>query len=94
MEIKTLLKSNLKSHRGTLFGVLILILLISLSLGTVLTVWNNSSRYVDSEMDRLGYGGYHRLDIRAIGSNSFSGVNFRLGRGGICRGAVPDFLRI
>ncbi len=56
MEIKTLLKSNLKSHRGTLFGVLILILLISLSLGTVLTVWNNSSRYVDSEMDRLGYG--------------------------------------
>ena len=56
MEIKTLLKSNLKSHRGTVLGVFILILLVSLSLGTVLTVWNNSSRYVDSEMNRLGYG--------------------------------------
>lgn len=56
MEIKTLLKSNLKSHRGTVIGVFVLILLVSLSLGTVLTVWNNSSRYVDSEMDRLGYG--------------------------------------
>lgn len=56
MEIKTLLKSNLKSHRGTALGVFVLILLVSLSLGTVLTVWNNSSRYVDSEMNRLGYG--------------------------------------
>ena len=56
MEIKTLLKSNLKSHRGTVLGVFVLLLLVSLSLGTVLTVWNNSSRYVDSEMDRLGYG--------------------------------------
>lgn len=56
MEIKTLLKSNLKSHRGTALGVFVLILLVSLSLGTVLTVWNNSSRYVNSEMDRLGYG--------------------------------------
>ena len=56
MEIKVLLKSNLKSHRGTVFGVFALILLVSLSLGSVLTVWNNSSRYVDSEMNRLGYG--------------------------------------
>ena len=56
MEIKTILKSNLKSHRRTVLGVFILILLVSLSLGTVLTVWDNSRRYVDSEMDRLGYG--------------------------------------
>lgn len=56
MEIKTLLKSNLKSHRGTVLGVFVLILLVSLSLGTVLTVWLNSSRYVNSETDRLGYG--------------------------------------
>lgn len=56
MEIKTLLKSNIKSHRGTALGVFVLILLVSLSLGTVLTVWNNSSRYVNSEMNRLGYG--------------------------------------
>ena len=56
MEIRTLLKSNINSHRGSILGVFILILLVSLSLGTVLTVWNNSSRYVDSEMNRLGYG--------------------------------------
>lgn len=56
MEIKTLLKSNLKSHRGTVFGVFALLLLVSLSLGAVLTVWNNSRRYVYSEMNRLGYG--------------------------------------
>ena len=56
MERRTLLKSNLKSHRGTVLGVFVLILLVSLSLGTVLTVWNNSDRYVNSEMDRLGYG--------------------------------------
>lgn len=56
METKTLLKSNIKSHRGTALGVFVLILLVSLSLGTVLTVWNNSSRYVNSEMNRLGYG--------------------------------------
>lgn len=56
METKTLLKSNIKSHRGTVLGVFVLILLVSLSLGTVLTVWLNSGRYADSEMDRLGYG--------------------------------------
>ena len=56
MEIKTLLKSNIKSHRGTMLGVFVLLLLVSLSLETVLTVWNNSGRYVDSEMGRLGYG--------------------------------------
>ena len=58
MEIKTLLKSNINSHRGSILGVFILILLVSLSLGTVLTVWNNSSRYVDSEMNR--YQGFRR----------------------------------
>lgn len=56
MEIKTLLKCNLKSHRGTVFGVFVLILLVSLSLGTVLTVWLNSSWYVNHELERLGYG--------------------------------------
>ena len=56
MEIKILLRSNIKSHWGTVLGVFVLILLVSLSLGTVLTVWNNSRRYVDGEMDRLGYG--------------------------------------
>lgn len=56
MEIKTLLKSNLNAHRGTVLGVFVLILLVSLSLGTVLTAALNSNRYVRSEMNRLGYG--------------------------------------
>ena len=56
MEIKTLLKANLKRHKGSVFGVFILILLVSVSLATVLTVWSNSSRYVNAEMDRLGFG--------------------------------------
>ena len=37
MEIKTLLKANLKSHRGTVLGVFVLILLVSLCLFRI--VW-------------------------------------------------------
>ena len=56
MEIKTLLKSNLKRHKGSVLSAFFLILLVSVSLATVLTVWSNSSRYVNGEMDRLGFG--------------------------------------
>ena len=56
MEIRTLLKANLKRHKGSVLGVFFLILLVSVSLATVLTVWSNSGRYVNEEMDRLGFG--------------------------------------
>ena len=56
MEMKTLLKANLKSHRGTVLGILVLIFLVSLALCTTLTVWQNAGQYVDGEMERLGYG--------------------------------------
>ena len=56
MEIKTLWKANLKRHAGSVCGVCFLLLLVSASLATVLTVWNNSGRYVRQEMARLGYG--------------------------------------
>ena len=56
MEIKTLLKANLKQHKGSILGIFALILLVSVSLATVLTVWNNSGRYVNAEMDRLSFG--------------------------------------
>ena len=56
MEIRTLLKANLKRHIGSVLGVFFLILLVSVSLATVLTVWSNSGRYVNEEMDRLGFG--------------------------------------
>lgn len=34
----------------------VLLLLVSLSLGTVLTVWANSGRYVNAELERAGFG--------------------------------------
>lgn len=56
MEIRTLFKANLKSHKGTCFGIFVLLAFVSLSLCSVLTVWQNSNRYVADEMERLGYG--------------------------------------
>ena len=56
MDTKILWKANCKRHRGSVRGIFILILLAVLSLTTVLTVWHNSSIYVRSEMERLGYG--------------------------------------
>ena len=56
MENKTLLKANLKRHKGALFGIFILTLLVAAALGTVLTVWTNSENYIQDELDRSGYG--------------------------------------
>jgi len=56
MEYKTLLKANLKRHRGALIGVLILMLFTCAALGTVLSVWTNSGNYIRSEIERAGFG--------------------------------------
>lgn len=56
MENRTLLKANLKRHKGALFGIFILTLLVAAALGTVLTVWTNSENYIQDELDRSGYG--------------------------------------
>lgn len=53
---KTLLKANIKRHKGTLFGIFILTLLVAAALGTVLTIWSNSERYIQSELNRAGFG--------------------------------------
>lgn len=37
-------------------GVFVLLILVSVSLATVLSVWSNSSRFVTDEMNRLGFG--------------------------------------
>ncbi len=55
-ELGVLLRAGLKRHRGGLLGIFILIFLVSLSLGTVLTVWQNAQRYVTEELERVGYG--------------------------------------
>ena len=56
MENKTLLKANLKRHKGALFGIFILTLLACAALGTVLTVWSNSEEYIRNELERAGFG--------------------------------------
>lgn len=56
METATLLKANIKRHKGGLIGILILIFLVAAALGTVLTVWTNSGSYIQSEMERAGFG--------------------------------------
>lgn len=53
---KTLIKANLKRHKGALFGIFILTLLACATLGTVLTVWANSEKYIGDELERAGFG--------------------------------------
>ena len=55
-EFGILLKAGLKRHRGGFLGIFVLIFLVSLSLGTVLTVWQNAQNYETSELERVGYG--------------------------------------
>ncbi len=56
MEYFTLWRAGARRHKGSLAGVFLLLLLISLALGTVLTLWNNSGSYIRSEMRRAGFG--------------------------------------
>ena len=56
MEYFTLWRAGTRRHKGSLAGVFLLLLLISLALGTVLTLWNNSGSYIRSEMRRAGFG--------------------------------------
>ncbi len=56
MEYKTLIRANLKTHKGTLAGILFLTLLVAAALGTVMTVWSNSGVYIEEEMRRAGFG--------------------------------------
>lgn len=56
MENKILLKANIKQHKGVLLGIFILTLLVAAALGTVLTIWSNSQKYIKSELDRAGFG--------------------------------------
>lgn len=56
MEYFTLWRAGTRRHKGSLAGVFLLMLFISLALGTVLTLWNNSGSYIRSEMRRAGFG--------------------------------------
>ncbi len=56
MEYITLWRAGVRTHKGSLAGVFLLLLFVSLALGTVLTLWNNSESYIRSEMKRAGFG--------------------------------------
>lgn len=56
MEIKMIVKANLKRHKGSIFAIFLILFLVSASLCSVLTVWYNSGEYVRQEMERLGFG--------------------------------------
>lgn len=56
MEKEILLKANIKRHKGTLCGIFLLTFLAAAALGTVMTIWSNSERYIRSELDRTGFG--------------------------------------
>ncbi len=56
MEIKTVWLALGRRHRGSLTGIFILVLLLSVTLLSALTVWRNAGEYVHNEMDRLGFG--------------------------------------
>lgn len=56
MEILTLLSANLRRHKGSLIGIFLLALIAAAAVGTVLTVWTNSTAYIQSEMERAGFG--------------------------------------
>lgn len=56
MENRILFWAGLRRHRGSLSGVFVLLFLVSLALGTVLTVWSSSNRYISDELDRAGFG--------------------------------------
>lgn len=56
METKIILKANIKRHKGCIFAIFLLVFLMSLSICSVLAVWSNSERYVEQEMERMGFG--------------------------------------
>lgn len=56
METHILFRAGLRRHKGSLAGVFLLLFLVSLALGTVLTVWVNSGTYVSAELERARFG--------------------------------------
>lgn len=56
MEQSIIFRAGLKKHRGSLFGIMILLILSALSLCTVLTVYLQGNRYIREEIQRTGFG--------------------------------------
>lgn len=46
----------MRRHKGSLIGIFLLALIAAAAFGTVLTVRTNSTAYIQSEMERAGFG--------------------------------------
>lgn len=56
MEQQIILCSGLRKHKGSLFGITLLLFFTALSLCTVLTVYLQGNRYIRREIERTGFG--------------------------------------
>lgn len=56
MENKIICRVGIKRHKGSLLGITFLLFLTALSLSTVLTVYLGGDRYIQQEMQRVGFG--------------------------------------
>lgn len=56
MKYRILLCANIKKQRGSLIGILLLMLIITVALDSGLSIWRNSQSYVYDEMERLRFG--------------------------------------
>ncbi|MBD5457364.1 MAG: ABC transporter permease [Lachnospiraceae bacterium] len=56
MKYLNLLRADMKSQKGSLTGIFMLVLIITVSLCAVISVWGNSNVYEREQIDRVGYG--------------------------------------
>lgn len=56
MNTRKLLFANIIRHKGIMVGSFILMFAISCILGTTLSIWNSSEKYMKSEIARAGFG--------------------------------------
>ena len=56
LENKLIFRAGVKRHRGSLTGITILLFLATVSFCTVLTVYFQGNHYIQSELQRIGFG--------------------------------------
>lgn len=56
MENRMMIRAGIKKHKGSLFGIAVLMFLVSLCITTVLTVYLGGRNHVRKEMNRAGFG--------------------------------------
>lgn len=56
MRNKILFVANFKRHKGTLFGIFIIMIIACLTFISALSIWLNTNTYLQEEMNRMQYG--------------------------------------